>query len=218
MEQSIFFSFFGGVSQDGTSWMIDFDKVLLELAKWLLPIGVCLLAEGICLEEWRKIESLSCYRYEKVKIWWRKKFVKSLLNGLAVAAVLLILAIAVDILGAVRSSGQSWKEVWKVLILWFVHLVTILSLFVVLDLTKLRRLAPAILLLFEGFTFLVGFQSMGISRFMYGMWGMYFQSEWNFGETGVSVSISLMTEGALLAISYLIGRFILGRAILSEQR
>lgn len=207
MGHSIFFSFFGGVSQDGTSWMVDFDKVLLELARWLLPIGVCLLAEGVCLEEWRKIEPLSCYRYETVSLWWRKKFVRSLLDGLAVAAVLLITAIAVDIIGTVALSG----EVWKALALWLAHIMTIMSFFLVLDLTKSRKLAPAILLLLEGFTFLVGFQSMGIARFMYGMWGMYFQSEWNFGETGVSVLISLAAEGVLFVFSYLVGRILLKR-------
>ena len=207
MGHSIFFSFFGGVSQDGTSWMVDFDKVLLELARWLLPIGVCLLSEGVCLEEWRKIEPFSCYRYETVSIWWRKKVVRSLLDGLAVAAVLLVTAIVVDVVGTAGLSG----EVWKVFVLWLAHIITIISFFLVLDLTNLRRLAPAILLLLEGFTFLVGFQSMGIARFMYGMWGMYFQSEWNFGETGVSVLISLAAEGVLFVFSYLAGRILLKR-------
>ena len=207
MWQSIFLSFFGGVSQDGASWMIDFDKVLLELARWLLPIGVCLLAEGVRLEERRKIEAFSCYRYETVSIWWRKKFVKSLLESLAVAVVLLVAAIAVDVLGAARLSG----EVWKVFVLWLVHIITIISFFLVLDLTNLRKLAPAILLLLEGCTFLVGFQSMGKARYMYGMWGMYFQSEWNFGETGVSVFTSLITEGILLVLSYLVGQVLLKR-------
>ena len=205
MEHGVFLSFFGGVSQDGSSWMVDFDKVLLELARWLLPIGVCLLAEGVCLEEWRKIETFSCYRYGTVGMWWREKFVRSLMEGIAVAAVLLIAAIAVDVVGIAGLSG----EVWKTLILWIAHIMTIMSFFLVLDLTKLRRLAPTILLLLEGFTFLVGFQSMGTARFMYGMWGMYFQSEWNFGETGVSVFISLMMEVVLLVLSYLAGRFIL---------
>ena len=214
MEQGVFLSFFGGVSQDGTSWMIDFDKVLLELARWLLPIGVCLLAEGVCLEEWSKIEPLSCYRYEKVKMWWRKKFVTSLLDGVSMAAVLLIAAIAVDVLGTAGLSG----EVWKVFVLWFAHSITLMSFLAVLDLTKLRRLAPAILLLLEGFTFLVGFQSMGKARLMYGMWGMYFQSKWHYGETGVPVSISLVTESVLLAFSYLIGRFMLRREMLRERR
>ena len=205
MGQSIFLSFFGGVSQDGASWMIDFDKVLLELARWLLPIGVCLLAEGVRLEERRKIEPFSCYRYETVSIWWRKKFVKSLLESLAVAVVLLVAAIAVDVLGAARLSG----EVWKVFVLWLVHIITIISFFLVLDLTNLRRLAPAILLLLEGCTFLVGFKFMRAARFMYGMWGMYFQSEWNFSETGVSVFTSLIAEGILLVLSYLAGRGLL---------
>ena len=216
MDHSVFLSFFGGVSQDGSSWMIDFDKVLLELARWLLPIGVCLLAKGVYLEKWRKIELLSCYRYKTVKTWWRRKFVKNLVNSLYLAAVLLITAMAIDIMSTAGFSGQPWKVAWKVLILWFVHLMTVLSLFLILDLTKLRMPAPAILLLLEGLTFLVGFCFPGKARFMYGMWGMYFQSEWNFGGTGVPVSISLMTEGALLVLSYLVGRFILERAIFSE--
>ena len=213
MGQSIFLSFFGGVSQDGASWMIDFDKVLFELARWLLPIGICLLTDGVWLEKWRKIELFSCYRYETVSLWWRKKFVRSLLDGIVIAAVLLIAAIAVDVVGTAGLSG----EVWKVFLLWLAHVITIKSFFLVLELTNLRRLAPAILLLLEGFTFLVGFQSVGTARFMYGMWGMYFQSEWNFGEMGITVATSLIAEGILLVFSYLVGRVILGRTMLSKK-
>ena len=54
MNQSMILNFFGGVSQDGSSWAVDFEKVLQELASWLLPIGICLLAEGFWLEKWRK--------------------------------------------------------------------------------------------------------------------------------------------------------------------
>ena len=210
MDQGMILNFFGGVSQDGFSWMIDFDKVLFELARWLLPIGICLLTEGVWFEKWRKIEPLSCYRHETVKIWWKKKFIKSLLNGIFVAAVLIITAMVVDIMSAVDFSDQ----VWKVLVLWLAHSMTLISFFLVLDLTNLRRLAPAILLLLEGCTFLVGFHFPGKARFMYGMWGMYFQSEWNFGETGISVFTSLITESILLALSYLTGWVILkGRSI-----
>ena len=198
-------NFFGGVSQDGTSWMIDFDKVLLELARWLLPIGICLLAEGVWFEKWRKIEQLSCYRYETVNMWWKQKFVKSLLNGIFVAAFFLVIAMVVDTMSAVSFSDQ----VWKVLVLWLAHIMTIISFFLILDLTNLRRLTPAILLLLEGCTFLVGFKFVRAARFMYGMWGMYFQSKWYYGETGVSVFTSLIAEGILLVLSYLAGRGLL---------
>ena len=56
MDQSIVFQFFGGVLQDGLSWAVDYDEVLYELARWLLPIGICLLAEGVRLEKWRNME------------------------------------------------------------------------------------------------------------------------------------------------------------------
>ena len=208
MEQGIVLNYFGGVAQE-FDWAIDFDKVLLELARWLLPIGICLLAEGICMEKWRKIEPLSCCRYETVKMWWRQKYVRSLLQGISVAAVLFIAAIVADVIGAVDFSGEEWK----VFLLWFVHVVLILSFFLVMDLTRFRKYAPAILLLLEGVTFLAGFQSVSTARFMYGMWGMYFQSNWNLGETGVPVVSSLMFEGVLLVLGYLTGGVLLKRMI-----
>ena len=57
-------------------------------------------------------------------------------------------------------------------------MTTILSLLLVLDLSGLGKFAPAILVLLEGGTFLAGFASMRTARFMFGMWGMYFQSKW----------------------------------------
>lgn len=212
MEQGIVFSYFGGVSE-GFSWAVDFDKVLFELARWLLPIGICLLAEGVCMEKRRKIEPLSCWRYETVKRWWRRKYVGSLLSGISVAAVLFMAAMAADLVSAADLSGA----VWRVFFLWFAHIAMILSLFLVLDLTKLRRAAPAILLVLEGVTFLAGFQFMERARFLFGMWGMYFQSGWYSAETGVPAAFSLMMEGILLVIGYLTGGILLKKAIKDGQ-
>ena len=97
MEQSMVLKFFGGVSQDASSLAVDFEKVLRELAAWLLPIGVCLLAEGLRLEKWRKIETLASYRYVTVKKWWRRKFAGIMRNGVLTAAVMFIMAMAADI-------------------------------------------------------------------------------------------------------------------------
>lgn len=207
MNQSMILSFFGGVSQDGSSWMADFDRVLYELARWLLPIGICLLAEGVWLEAWRKAELLACYRYVTVKKWWRQKFAKVLLYGVWMAAALFITAMAADILAA----GGIRDEAWNVFLLWLTHMVTIMVFFLVLDITRLGKLAPAILLLLEGITFLVGFSNRRITGCMYGMWGMYFQSEWHFGETGVPVFSSLLIQAALVVLSYLAGGFLLDR-------
>lgn len=208
MDQSIVFHFFGGVSQNGLSWGTDYDKVLYELARWLLPIGICLLAEGVRLEKWRKIERFSCYRYEAMKIWWRCKFVRSLLYGIWAAAVLFIMVMAADIV----NTGEIVDEVWKVFVLWIAHITTILSLMLVLDLSGLGKPAPAILLLLEGCTFLAGFASMGTARFMFGMWGMYFQSKWYYGEGGIPVLSSLITEGLLIMLVYVAGGILLKKA------
>ena len=178
MDQSIVFQFFGGVSQDGLSWAVDYDKVLYELARWFLPIGICLLAEGVRLEKRRNIERLSCYRYEAMRIWWRHKFARSLLYGIASAAVLFLIVVLVDIVNA----GGILDEVWKVFVLWIAHMTTILSFLLLLDVSGLGKSAPAILILLEGCTFLAGVASMRTARFMFGMWGMYFQSKWYFGE------------------------------------
>lgn len=201
MGQSMLLNFFGGVSQDGSGWAVDFDKVLYELGRWLLSIGICLLAEGVWLEKWRKIELLSRYRYKTVHVWWRRKFVKGLWNGSITAASLFLAAMAADM---VRGAGIA-EEGGRVFVLWFVHVMTIMAFFLVLDLGRLRGLAPAILLLLEGVTFLLGFMRVETGRFMYGMWGMYFQSGWHFGETGIPVSGSLICQGILLALIYYIG-------------
>lgn len=209
MDQSIVFQFFGGVSQDGLSWAVDYDKVLYELARWLLPIGICLLAEGVRLEKRRNIERLSCYRYEAMRIWWRYKFGRSLLYGIALAAVLFLIAVAVDIVNA----GGILDEVWKVFVLWIAHMTTILSFLLLLDVSGLGKSAPAILILLEGGTFLAGFASMRAARFMFGMWGMYFQSKWYYGEGGVSVLPSLITEGVLIMLAYLAGGILLKKSV-----
>lgn len=208
MEQSMLLNFFGGVSQDGFGWAVDFEKVLYELARWLVPIGICLLAEGVWLEKWRKIELLSCYRYETVRVWWRRKFVRGLGNGIFTAAVMFLAAMTVDVAGGVGIV----EEGWGALVLWLAHIVTIVAFFLVLDLGKLKGLAPAILLLVEGVTFLLGFVHVGTARFMYGMWGMYFQSEWHFGGTGVPVLSSLLAEGILLVLAYLLGNSVLAKS------
>ncbi len=208
MGQSMLLNFFGGVSQDGSGWAADFERVFYELARWLVPIGICLLAEGIWLEKWRKIDLLSRYRYKTVHAWWRRKFVKGLLNGCFTAVVLFFAAMVVDVAGGVGIV----EEGWEALVLWLTHIVTIISFFLVLDLGSLRGLAPAILLLLEGVTFLLGFVHVGTARFMYGMWGMYFQSEWYFGGTGIPVLFSLLAEGILLMFAYLIGNCALAKS------
>ncbi|MCI9150667.1 MAG: hypothetical protein HFI42_09285 [Lachnospiraceae bacterium] len=207
MSQSMILSFFGGVSQDGSSWMADFDRVLYELARWLLPIGICLLAEGVWLETWRKVELLACYRYVTVRKWWRQKFARVLLWGVWMGAALFLVAMAADLLTARGFAAEGWK----VFLLWLAHIITIMIFFLVLDMAGLGRGAPAILLLLEGGTFLMGFSNIRIAGGMYGMWGMYFQSEWYFGETGISVPASLITELALVVFSYLAGGILLAR-------
>lgn len=207
MEQSMVLKFFGGVSQDASSLAVDFEKVLRELAAWLLPIGVCLLAEGLRLEKWRKIETLASYRYVTVKKWWRRKFAGIMRNGVLTAAVMFIMAMAADIVNDGKLSDKSLN----VFFLWLVHMILTMTFFLMLDLTGVRKLAPAILLLSEGGTFLVGFSNTRIARFMYGMWGMYFQSKWYFEETGVSVLSSILFEMALIALVYLAGGIFLER-------
>lgn len=209
MDQSIVFRFFGGVSQDGLSWAVDYDKVLYELARWLLPIGICLLTEGVWIEKWRKIERLSCYRFVTMKIWWRRKFARSLLYGISAAAVLFIIVMAADIVNA----GGISDEGWKVFVLWIAHMAALLSFLLVLDLSGLGKFAPALLLLLEGFTFLAGFAYAGTVRFMFGMWGMYFQSSWYCGVRGVPVLPSLITEGILILFGYLAGGILLKKAL-----
>lgn len=200
------FRYFGGVQVD-MDFGLDYDKLFLGLVRWLLPLTVCLLAEGAWMERRSRMELLARFRYGTDKRWWRVKFLRGFRFGMTVGAILFCIALAAD---GLSPAGISQKT-GRVFLLWLLHFATMLSLFMALELMGLKGPAPGALLLLEGVSFLTGILSGRLSVWMYGRWGMYFQSAWFDRKTGVPVFIAFAAEGFLVAVSYGAGRIFLKR-------
>ena len=196
--------YFGGVQVE-RSFGTDYEKIFLGLIRWLLPLTVCLLAAGIWLERRNKMELLARYRYGTDTRWWRVRFFRGIRFGIGEGAILFCIALAAD---GISPEGIS-PETGRVFLLWFAHFMTMLSFLMTLELMGMKGQATGALLLLEGFSFLAGILLVRLSAWMYGSWGMYFQSAWYDRETGVPVWGVLVAEGVLAAVSYGAGRFFL---------
>lgn len=204
MGTTIFWQFFTGIPMD------EIDTVpLVPFGKWLLPIGVYLLIAGSFQEQRRKNETLVCYRYGSRKRWWRSYFWRGIFGGALLAAFLLLLIVMADMVFFPR--GNTVTEIFTAGGLWLIHMTSMLSLFLWLDLQKIRKVVPAVLLLLEGVTFLIGFRMKEIAHAMFGTWGMYVQSSRYDSISGFSIGGIIAAELLIIVAGRLCGRIILTR-------
>lgn len=204
MSESMFIRLFAGVSSDY------FDIIpQVPFGQWLLPIGIFLLTVGIYVERDRKAETFSLYRYGTITDWWTRYFVKRVIAGIRIAVLLLLIVLTCDFVRG-KLILLSVELLAKISVLWLFHSISMAALFVLLDLLPVRRFAPGMLFLLEGITFIVGCRIRAVSHVMYGMWGMYLRS--GLHETGgFPAGMIIVTEAALLAVSFVIGREYLKR-------
>ncbi len=200
---SALMDFFGGVTWENRSSMpgVVVELWLYELVRWLLPIGICLMFTGAYLKKQREIERLSCYRYGSILVWWGRKFTRSLFAGLLAGEALVAAAIVYDAAMAVKLSAESVK----IIVLWSVHIMTLVSFMLVLEQTRLKGISAIALLLLEGFTFMLGFEYSKIIPFMCGMWGMYLQSDWYDSQKTLCASSVIIAQGILILLSFMQG-------------
>lgn len=202
----MFLRLFAGVPSDS------FDVIpLTAFGRWLLVVGIFLLALGFYAERDGKVKMLSLYRYGTVSGWWKRRFGKGVVSGIKAAAALPLSVLVWDM---VRGNLflLSAELVIKIGVLWLFHSVSMAALFTLLDLFSLRRFTPGALLLLEGVTFIIGCRVRAVSHAMYGMWGMYLQS--GLCETGgFFAGRILAAEVILLAASFCIGREYLKKQI-----
>ncbi len=204
MSESMFIRLFAGVSSDY------FDIIpQVPFGQWLLPIGIFLLTVGIYVERDRKAETFSLYRYGTITDWWIRYFVKRVIAGIRIAVLLLLIVLTCDFVRG-KLILLSVELLAKISVLWLFHSISMAALFVLLDLLLVRRFAPGMLFLLEGITFIVGCRIRAVSHVMYGMWGMYLRS--SLHETGgFPAGMIIVTEAALPAVSFVIGREYLKR-------
>lgn len=204
MGTTIFWQFFMGIPMD------EIDTVpLVPFGKWLLPIGIYLLIVGSFLEQRRKNETLVCYRYGSRKRWWRNHFWRGIFGGTLLSLSLLLLAVMADMVFFPK--GNTVTEIFTAGGLWLIHMTSMLSLFLWLDLQKMGKVVPAALLLLEGVTFLIGFCMKEIAHAMFGTWGMYAQSSRYDSISGFSIGGIIAAELLLIAAGWLYGRIFLER-------
>lgn len=206
MSESMFIRLFAGVSSDY------FDGIpLISYGQWLLPIGIFLLAVGFYVERGRKVKTFSLYRYGTASDWWKKHFSKGLAFGIQTELLFLLSGLTCDLMMG-NNAVLSIELIAKISILWMFHSISMVALFALFDLFPVRRFVPGALLLLEGVTFIIGCRVRAISHVMYGIWGMYLQSSLcEIG--GFPTGVIIVTEVALLAAGFVIGREYLKKEI-----
>lgn len=204
MEQSIFWQFFSGIPIEEIEIL---GKVpLLAFGRWFFPIGVYLLIAGSHIEKRRDNETFVCYRYGSRKRWWTNWFWKELVYGVLLAILVMLPIIGMDI--AFSRANNKVYEIISMMGLWILHIISMLALFLGLDMKKEKRAVPAALLLLEGMTILIGCSHRKIVHFMYGIWGMYVQSNLYDNTNGFMAGRIILIEVLLIVISWMLGRII----------
>lgn len=205
MNGSSFQKWFGGVPPE-----IFGELPWRFLGRWLLPVGLFLLMIAYAADRNSRMEWMARYRYGTAASWWKSRFWKGMLSGLQKAGLLLAAAAVWD-WSRGRISVLCGEEVIKTGVLWLLHMMSFQALFLMLELISVKHFVPALLLLLEGVTFLVGFWIKAVANGMYGMWGMYLRSSWH-GRDGFSPGIVLGAEGLLVFLCYWAGKIYLKKA------
>lgn len=201
MGESVFVQFFGGVG-------MTFGEIpLIALIRYLFPVGVYLLMAGAYAESRRKYQMLSGYRYGTIWKWWKHQFGRGICQGQLAAFTVMVCLLMADIL---RERGIfSLEMIWKVYVLWLIHIAMLHGWFLLMDLFKIQNFIPAVLLLIETLTFLAGLKIQKAAMFMPGVWGMYLRSDWHDRKQGFPALATLLAEVLLTGICYLVGGMIL---------
>lgn len=200
---SLVFQLFAGVPMDETGTF-----PLVPLGYWLFPTGIYLLVIGFLLGMDKQNRSFVIVRCRWIQKWWKHVFLRNLFHGAVAAVCLLTLFEMIDLFALHMMPGNQ-KEITVIFVLWTVHAMTLSALFLFLTNFKDEKLIPAGLLLFEGLTFLSGFRFRKAARFMFGVWGMYVQSnlyEDMYGFSMISVMISQVT---IIMVCYWLGSYFL---------
>ena len=181
---------------------------LVPLGCWLFPIGIYLLVIGFRLDMDKQNRRFVIARCARVQKWWNRFFLRNLLYGVFTAVSLLMLFRMIDLFALHVITGNR-KEISVIFVLWIVHAMTLSALFLFWETLRIQKLIPAGLLLLEGLTFLSGFHFRESARFMFGVWGMYVQSNLYGDMYGFSVISVMIVQAAIIVICYWLGSYLL---------
>lgn len=180
---------------------------MIPLGRWLMGVAVILFITGICLSRRRQISVLEMVRFGGRKGWWNAQFRKLLLVGASACFCYGFCMKGMDLL--FRLTGERGTEELLIFLLWSVHMMTMMSIFCLSDLTAFRHLIPAALFVTEVSTFTVGFYHWHLSKFMFGNWGMYVWSNRVKKDYGFSPGVVMLLECVMLMAVRKIGGILL---------
>lgn len=196
---SLFFQLFAGVAMD------EMDTLpLIPLGCWLFPIGIYLLVLGFQLGMDKQNRRFVIVRCGWIQKWWKQFFLRNLLNGIFAAVSLLTLFKMIDLFALHMFTGNL-KEISVIFVLWTVHAMTLSAIFLFMETLRIKKMIPAGLLLLEGLTFLSGFHFRKSARFMFGVWGMYVQSNLYEDMYGFSIISVIIVQITIVVACYWIG-------------
>lgn len=209
MEKGFVYEYLAGIEFPayGSIW---YGRIpLTPLGRWLLGMAVILLITGIYLNRRRQISVLEMVRFGGRKAWWDAQFWNLFLVGAAGCFCYGFGMKGLDLL--LRLPGTQGMEEVLIFLLWFVHMMTVASLFCLLDLTGFRQLVPAALFVTEVSTFVVGFYSWHLAKFMFGSWGMYLWSDRVEKVYGFSPAAVMLLECGIILAAWRAGAVIIGK-------
>lgn len=175
MDKGFVYDYLAGIEYPGID-SIYFGRIpLIPLGRWLMGMAVILFVTGIYLSRRRQISVFEMVRFGGRKSWWNAKFRNLFPMGAAACFCYEFCMKGLDLFLHCQEP-QGMEEI-LIFLLWLVHMMTAASIFCLFDLTAFRAMAPAFLLVTEVSTFTVGFYNWNLSKFMFGNWGMYLQSD-----------------------------------------
>ena len=210
MENGFVYDYLAGV-EFPNSGSIYFGQIpLIPLGRWLMGLAVILFVTGVYLNRRRQIALFEMVRLGGRKSWWNAQFLNLFPVGLAGCLCYGFCMKGLDLFLHLPQA-QGIEEI-LILLLWMVHMITLASILCLLDLTGFRHIAPAFLFVTEVSTYTVGFYRWNLSKFMFGNWGMYVQSNRVEKVYGFSPAAVVFFECLMIAGVWKAG------ATLSERR
>lgn len=209
MEKGFVYDYLAGVEFPGIG-SIYFGRIpLIPLGRWLLGMAVILFVAGIYLNRRRQIAAFEMVRFGGRKSWWNAQFWDIFSVSAAACLCCIFCMKGLDLV--LHLPGAQGMEEILIFLLWSVHMITLAGLLSLFDLTAFRELAPAFLFVTEVSTFTAGFYWWNLSKFMFGNWGMYVQSDRVETVYGFPPGAVMIVECVIILAAWHVGSWIVGK-------
>lgn len=167
---------------------------LLAMGKWLFLLGFFLIITTININTYKKISILLIFRYGEFKKWWIHYFL-SVINSVCICFFCTIFVWKVY---GGNSNVSCWKQA-QVSCHYLLHLLSIISIIIVLDLILQSNSIIAFFIIAEGvmYIFSVCYQYPWLVP------GMYVRSNWHT-ENGYNGIITYILEFLVIILCFII--------------